>query len=71
MGEEDREKGEAAGNSNTERESERKGQTPQQQAWETSLIARDLENSHNRRAQRERPLSRDVREVEWLFIMWR
>lgn len=64
MGEEDREKGEAAGSSNRERESERKGQTPQQQAWETSEIARGLENSHNRRAQWERPLSREVRGVE-------
>lgn len=58
-------KGEAA------RESERKGQTPQQQAWETSKITRELENSHNRRTLRERPLSRDVRGVEKLFILWR
>lgn len=41
------------------RERARKGQTPQQQAWETSEAARDLENSHNRRALRTRHLSRD------------
>lgn len=62
----------------TEREREREtgggeriGQTPQQQAWETSQISRCLENSHNRGAQRERPLSRDVRGVGKLFILWR
>lgn len=69
MGEEDRKKGRrriaaTQREREGERESEREGQTPQQQAWETSEITRGLENSHNRQAQRERPLSRDLLEVE-------
>lgn len=52
-----------------ERESEREGQTPQQQAWETSQIARYLENSHNRRALEQTLLSREVLRTERLFIL--
>lgn len=53
------------------RERARKGQTPQQQAWETSEASRDLENSHNRRALRRRQFSRDRVRAEPLFILWR
>lgn len=53
------------------RERARKGQTPQQQAWETSEATREVENSHNRRALRRRQLSRDQVRVERLFILWR
>lgn len=52
-----------------ERVSEREGQTPQQQAWETSLISRYLENSHNRRTLKELLLSREVLRAKRLFIL--